>query len=233
MNIALAHLTLNDLTLQWRYRIIAAYIVVIGIYCAILIAAGALVPGWVVAALVYSDPAVLGYFFLGGLMMLEKSENVRAALSMSPMSPAQYLAAKSASLTFIALIAVVVLSLVSRTHLGNIWLVLFVTASTSIMYIALGAVMALRFKTVNAYLIGAVPILIPLNAPLLLMLVNPLPDIAYLIPPLAQFKLLLVGFNASVITPAGFLMALVSTFGGAVLSFWAAARYLQREFGAK
>lgn len=117
MTPSLVALIQNDFRLQWRYRIIAAYIVVVALYATVIISAQDALPNWAIAILIYSDPAVLGFFFLGGLMMLEKGENVRAALAMSAISPTQYLAAKSISLTFIALGAVMVLALLSLIHI--------------------------------------------------------------------------------------------------------------------
>ena len=132
---AIVQIVQNDFTLQWRYRIIAAYAVVIAIYFVLIRLWAAELPDWVVPALIYSDPAVLGFFFLGGLMMLERGENVRAALASSPMSAGQYLVAKSISLTAIALGAVLVLSLAAGRSFEALGLILLATTCASIFFI--------------------------------------------------------------------------------------------------
>ena len=51
-------------------------------------------PAWAPAFIIFTDPAALGFFFLGALMMLERSEGVRTALAVTPLSAADYLTAK-------------------------------------------------------------------------------------------------------------------------------------------
>lgn len=233
MMASLFALTQNDFRLQWRYRIIAAYMVVIALYAIIITTANNILPAWAVAIVIYSDPAVLGFFFLGGLMMLEKGENVRAALAMSAISPAQYQAAKSISLTIIALGAVLVLALCAQLPLTALPLVLFATATTSVMFICIGAVVALKFNTINGYLIGSVPLVTPLIAPAALNLFDPLPLYAFALPPTAQLKLLLVGFGVGSTSEATIAVCGVSCLAGAIGSFLIAEQLLKSELGDK
>ncbi len=233
MTASLFALTQNDFRLQWRYRIIAAYMVVIALYATIIITANEILPEWAIAIAIYSDPAVLGFFFLGGLMMLEKGENVRTALAVSAISPAQYLAAKSISLTIIALGAVVVLALCARLPLTAFPLLLFATTTTSIMFICIGAVVALKFNTINGYLIGSVPIVTPLIAPAALNLIDPLPLYAFALPPAAQLKLLLAGFGVGSTSGATLTVCVASCLAGAIASFLIAQQLLKAELGDK
>ena len=230
---AIVQIVQNDFTLQWRYRIIAAYAVVIAIYFVLIRLWGTQLPDWVVPALIYSDPAVLGFFFLGGLMMLERGENVRAALASSPMSAGQYLFAKSISLTAIALGAVLVLSLAAGRSFEALGLILFATTCASIFFIALGAMLAIRFKTVNAYLIGSVPILLPVLAPCLLVLVEPFPAWALLLPPAPQLKLMFIGFGVGNISNEMLWLSVAALIISTVLAFWAATTQLRYELGQK
>lgn len=233
MMASLFALTQNDFRLQWRYRIIAAYMVVITLYAIIIITANNILPAWAVAIVIYSDPAVLGFFFLGGLMMLEKGENVRAALAMSAISPTQYLAAKSISLTIIALGAVLVLALCAQLPFTALPLVLFATATTSVMFICIGAVVALKFNTINGYLIGSVPLVTPLIAPAALNLFDPLPLYAFALPPAAQLKLLLVGFGVGSTSEATIAVCVLSCLAGAFGSFFIVQQLLKSELGDK
>ncbi len=233
MNGPFVKLLLTDFQLQWRYRIIAAYAVVIGLYTTIILVAQDALPHWVIAIIIYSDPAVLGFFFLGGLMMLEKSENVRLALAMSPISATQYLAAKSISLTIVAVAAVCVLSVAAQLAWHNAALVIFATICTSIMFISAGAIAALKFKTVSGYLIGSVPIITPLVAPAALLIVDPLPLFVYAIPPVAQLKLLLVAFDPE---PTAFPVLGICALGclvAATVCFIGSANFLKQELGSK
>lgn len=222
----------NDLRLQYRYGVHAAYGAVIALYVLLFIAAGPLLPGWAVALLVYSDPSALGFFFLGGLMLLEKGEGVRAALAVAPVTARDYLLAKCATLTALALVAVAGLGLAAPTPPS--WpLLLISVALTSICFIGLGAAIALRFRTVNAYLIGSAALLTPVLLPAGLALIDPLPLPMALIPPVAQFRLTLVAFGHAGATPGelALMLAVVLAAAGGALVF--AERTLRRELGRK
>jgi len=233
MNAAITQLIKTDFVLQWRYRIIAAYAFVIALYAVLIVFAGSILPSWVIALFIFSDPAVFGFFFLGGLMMLEKGENVRAALAISPASTRQYLFSKIVSLTAIALVAVLILSLVAGASAGGIALVLFATICISVAFTSIGAIVALRFKTVNGYLIGSVPFILPLIAPAAALLFEPLPIIVYALPPVAQVKLLLIALGASTSTFPVLIVCSFSCIIAAAGAFYGATQYLQRELGSK
>ena len=87
-------------------------------YVAVLIALGPRLPSAAVAFIIFSDPAALGFFFLGGLMMLERSEGVRPALAVTPLRIADYLGAKALTLTLVALCASLALYLAAG-HTGT------------------------------------------------------------------------------------------------------------------
>ncbi|MEX0627377.1 MAG: hypothetical protein WD230_01970, partial [Cucumibacter sp.] len=148
MTSRLAKLIVHDARLQRRYHIYAAYAVVVGLYMAVFHFAGDALPVWVVAVVIASDPSVLGFFFLGGLMLLEKAEMARMALAMTPVSAGDYLIAKTVTLTAIALVAVTLLGIVSP-HPLNWPLYLGSVALVSIEFVGIGAAFALRFRTVT------------------------------------------------------------------------------------
>ena len=79
------HLLRHDARLQWRYGIYAAYGVVLAFYVALLVSGRQRLPAWVPGVIIFTDPAALGFYFLGALMMLERAEGVRTALAVSPL----------------------------------------------------------------------------------------------------------------------------------------------------
>lgn len=222
----------HDARLQRRYYIWAAYGVVVALYAAFLYFGGAAVPAWSAALVIASDPAVLGFFFLGGLMLLEKAEAARMALAMTPVSAFDYLAAKTVTLTAIALIAVVALGLLMRFSIN--WPVYLATVVlVSVEFIGLGAAMALRFKTVSGYLIMSGGLLLPLVLPGGLAFIEPMPGWAIALPFAAPMRLLLVSLGGAEAW-AGEIAAML-----AVTALYAAAGFgigiieLQKEFGRK
>lgn len=228
----LATLIAHDARLQFRYGIYFAYAFVLAFYIIVLLYAGPYLPAWLPALIIFTDPAVLGFFFLGALMMLEKAEDARSALAITPISAADYFWAKTTTLTTMALIAVAILT--PFLHEAVNWPMLFaIVALTSIHFIGIGVLTAFYFKTVTSYLIGAAGFLIPIIAPGFIALMDPMPLWAILIPSVSQFKLILIATGATSANAgeiaAMFIIALLAALG----TVWLAIRSLKKELGSK
>jgi fluoroquinolone transport system permease protein len=228
MNAFLA-LARHDARLQFRYGIYLAYAFVLALYVAFLTGLGSLLPPWVAAVIVFSDPAALGFFFLGALMMLERSERVRSALAVTPLSPAAYVAAKAVTLTAMALVACAALGL-ALGEAADLPLLLGTVALTSLQYVGIGVPVALRFRTVTGYLVGAGALLTPLIAPGFLALLDPMPLWLAVVPAISQMRLMLIATGAATADPLGLAVMLAVSAVAAAGALWFAVSDLTREF---
>jgi fluoroquinolone transport system permease protein len=219
----------HDVRLQYRYGIYAAYAVVVALYVGVLLAAGEQLPDWATAFIIFSDPAALGFFFLGALMMLERSEGVRVALATTPIAPMDYLWAKMLTLTGLALVACLALFLAHRS--GDPVLLSVAVALTSFQFIGIGVPIALRFRTVSGYLMGSTGFLTPVIAPAFLALLDPFPLWLAVIPSVSQFRLMLVATDAATAGPAEIAAMVIVCLVAALAAFWIARRALAAEFG--
>jgi fluoroquinolone transport system permease protein len=226
----LVALVRHDMRLQARYGIYLAYGFVVAFYVVVLIGLGQLLPSWAVGVLLYSDPAAVGFFFLGALMMLEKGEGVRVALAAAPAGAADYLAGKVISLTGLSLLASLII--IAAVH-PDADLALLVSGQllTSVSLLGLGVPLALRFRTVNGYLVGAGAALTPFLLPAALALLEPMPVWALLWPPAAQLRLLLVATSHGDATPVEIVLMLAVMLVFAVASVAVALVSLRRELG--
>lgn len=227
MSAALA-LVRHDLRLQYRYGIFAAYGFVVGFYVLVILLGREYLPDWAIAFLIYSDPAAVGFFFLGALMMLEKSENVRGALAVSPATATAYLAGKTVTLCGLALVAALIVLLVHGAA-PNPALLIAAVALTSVCFLAIGVPIALRFRTVNGYLIGSAGLLTPIIGPAFLALLDPFPSWLLLWPPTAQFRLMLVALGYAPADGLEVAAMLIVALPAAVAAVWFAHRVLVRE----
>jgi len=123
--------------------------------------------------------------------MLEKGEGVRAALAITPLRARTYLAAKAATLSSISIAACAIL-IVVHGGVANPALLLLAVALSSLAFIGLGIPIALRFRTVNGYLVGSASFLTPVIALAGLALIEPMPVWMAVWPPVAQFRLVLL-----------------------------------------
>ncbi|MGV8833501.1 MAG: hypothetical protein ACOH2N_16130 [Devosia sp.] len=219
----------HDLRLQFRYGIYLAYGFVVALYAACLVWGAAYLPTWAPAAIIFTDPAALGFFFLGALMMLERAENVRMALSTTPVTGLDYYLSKLLTLLGLSLSAGLVLLIVRGSD--NAPLLLASVALTSVQYVAFGVLAAYQFRTVSGYLIGSAVILTPLIAPGFLALLAPFPNWLVVIPAVSQLRLFLVATHAEAATPAALAAMLTICAIAAGGASWLAVRRLRQEFG--
>jgi fluoroquinolone transport system permease protein len=221
-----------DVALQHRNGIYYAYAFVVAFYAAIIHFAGPALPAAAVGFIIWSDPAVLGFFFLGALMMLEKAEGARAALGVSPASPLDYILAKTVTLTALAVVAVAITGAVSPRQVD--WPVLIAsTVLVSVQFIWLGIPVALLFRTVSEYLIGAAGLLTPVILPGLLAFYDPMPWWAVPIPAASQLKLILMGVGAGTAGGAQLAAMFLVASAAAAGCLWFALRTLSKELGAQ
>ena len=225
----LVPLLVHDARLQYRYGVYAAYAFVVIFYASLLHWGDAWLPTWTVAFIIFTDPAALGFFFLGALMMIEKSELVRMALAASPMTARQYYASKLLTLLGLSLVACIVLLMV-RGGSDNAPLLLLAVVLTAAQYIGLGVLTAYRFATVNGYLIGSAAMLTPLIAPGFLALLDPLPIWILLLPAASQLRLIMVATGSADATLVELILMIGVCRAAAALASWLAIARLRREF---
>lgn len=87
-------LFLWDIRFQAKYGFYFLYAVLTVIYTIIILA----VPeNWrekTATVLIFSDPAAMGLFFMGAIILLEKSQHTPCAFAVSPVRPAEYIILK-------------------------------------------------------------------------------------------------------------------------------------------
>jgi fluoroquinolone transport system permease protein len=109
-----------------------------------------------VSIMIYSDPAAMGLFFMGAIVLLEKSQRVLDTLAVSPVKAHEYVIAKTVSLLLISVLVALVLALVAG--IGNIPQVLMATALTSMIFTLLGLIAAAKINSLNRYIFMTVPL---------------------------------------------------------------------------
>ena len=164
----LLKLTLSDVRFQLRYGFYLLYAIFAALYVFLLL----LLPGtWRLKAgaiLIYSDPAALGLFFMGAILLLEKSQRVLAALAVSPVKVGEYILAKVFSLCLISVAVSLLLAQVAGIpHLG---LVAAGTALSSVAFSLLGIVVGAKVGSLNQYVLATLPLEVALFLPPLLYL---------------------------------------------------------------
>lgn len=120
-----------------------------------------------IVMLIFSDPVMLGFLFIGALLLFEKNARTYQAIAVCPIKPWAYLWSKAISLSILALICSVGLALGTagwRIH----WPVFILAVSyASIVFIFLGFAGAARVKNFNQYILIIPLFLLPACLPFL------------------------------------------------------------------
>jgi hypothetical protein len=120
-----------------------------------------------VAPLVIMNLQITTFFFVTGLILLDRDEGTLTALGASPLSAGQYLAAQVTTLTVLAAAETVVIIWIGFGLGGSWFLILPGIALLGVIYTGFGAVIAARYESVNALLLPASVVITLLLFPLL------------------------------------------------------------------
>lgn len=130
-----------------------------------------------VSILVFTDPAAMGLFFMGAIVLFEKSQRVIESLSISPIHIIEYIFSKVLSIALISLISALLIAL-SVYIKGSVFFsglshfILFSTAIvlSSILFSLLALGCAALSKTLNQFMIFTIPFEVLLMTPPILLI---------------------------------------------------------------
>lgn len=217
----LASLARLDWVLAWRRGVIGAAAAVVVIYVTLLRVMPEAAASVVLPYLVFSDPAALGFFFVGGIVLADRSEGTSAAVSVTPASPLAVLVGRVGVLAAVGTVGG--LAVAAGSGLGERWFT-FVPGVllTALLYTSFGYAVALRARSVNDYFARATLWSIPLFVPLVAVGLGTSEWILALWPTTAA--LLLLGGGADGLVAAVALSVLA--VGAAGVGRWALAELI-------
>jgi fluoroquinolone transport system permease protein len=220
-----------DGRLQFRYGFYAVYAVVTVLFGLGLSGLPASVRTDALVMVLFADPGFLGFYFVGALVLFEKNEGVLHALVASPLSPDEYLVSKTLSLSFIATVGALVITLfVHGTGFQPVWFLVGL-GLTAGLFVLVGFSAVARFDSLNAYFLTAIVYIVPLSLPLLDHFAVVESPLFYLFPTQASLVLIGAAFEPTPVWELAYAVGyLVVGIGvAAVLARRAFERHIVRE----
>jgi fluoroquinolone transport system permease protein len=150
------NLLIWDMRFQARYGFYLLYGFLTIFYMVVLFALPASVKSKVAAMLIFSDPAAMGLFFMGAIVLLEKSQRVTSFMAITPIKAFEYVGSKVLSLNAIALVVAAVLSIASGTK--SIALALMGTFLAGSVFTLFGVIVATKTSSLNRFLLLTIPV---------------------------------------------------------------------------
>lgn len=157
----------NDIKLQYRHGFYYAYLFVSIFYIVILKYIPLSMKDLVSAFVIFTDPAVFGFFFIGAIMLLERGQSTLEGLFITPVSIHEYFCSKLISLTLIAQASSFIIVFFIYGTSFNMLALFIGVLLTSAFFITIGLGMATYAKSFNSFIFQAVMYLSVLFLPVL------------------------------------------------------------------
>lgn len=157
-------LFLGDIRFQLKYGFYLIYLIFTLIYIALLYAFPLSWRRTAGILMIFSDPAEIGLYFMGAIVLFEKSERVLSSLAVSPVSPAEYVLSKLCAL---AVISTAVASAIGfgAGIVGNAAVFLPSFFFCSCLFSAVGLIIAAGISTLNGFILATILPQLIINIP--------------------------------------------------------------------
>ena len=158
-----------DVRLQLRngFYYAAAFIVVILILVVGLLGLPAEAVAFMLPLIILQNVTINTFYFLAGLVLLEKGEGTLEALIVSPLRVREYLGSKLATLVTLCIFENVALVLVLYGPAANLALLVLAVVLLGIFMALAGFIVVARYESINTFLFPSVVVTVALTIPLL------------------------------------------------------------------
>ena len=163
----LAAIVRLDLRLQLRNGFYYAVAFVLACWFLLLTRLPAIDWGYVLPAVVFGNLVMVNFYFVAGLVLLEKGEGTLEAQVVTPLADWEYLASKTATLTALSLVEQVVI--VWSAHGGGFAVGPLVAGIVlaAILYTLAGFLLIARYRSINEFMFPSVFFTAVLSLPML------------------------------------------------------------------
>lgn len=156
-----------DMLIQFRQGFYYAALFVIALWALLLSVLPDEAVDLFLPFVIFFDLSIFGFYFMAGMLFLEKGEGVLHALVVTPMRTTEYLVSKALSLAFLAVVVSVAVVLIGFGPRINWLLFIPAVAFNSWMLVLVGFVLATRYNAVNEFLIPSIIYMVPSQLPAL------------------------------------------------------------------
>ena len=159
----------GDIRFQFKYGFYFLYLVFSILYTGLLYAFPLEWREMTGIVMIFTDPAAMGLFFMGAIVLFEKSERVLDSIAISPVKPVEYVLSKLFSIAIISTLVGLVIGMTSGS-ISSIFMFITSVFLCSWLFSSVGLIVASHVTTLNQFIIATIP------AEILIMV----PAIAYL-----------------------------------------------------
>lgn len=184
-----------DIRLQYRngFYFAAAFVAIISVFVLRWLALSNL--GYLLPALVFSNLLINTFYFISGLILLEKGEGTLEAQIITPMRSWEYLASKVITLSLLAIMENFFIVIFAFGFNFDFFLLAIGLLLVSIIYCLFGFIVVIRYESINEFLFPSFIYTLVLPLPMLYYFEIWQHAVYYLHPVFAPFLLLAAAFQ--------------------------------------
>jgi fluoroquinolone transport system permease protein len=148
-----------DILFQIKHGFYYLYAIICVVYILILLNLPPLLKNHILPEMLFFEPSLVGYSFVGGILLLEKDQNILENLFITPLRIDEYIISKVISLSLLGLLTGCVITLGGVGMQINFLALFMGLILTGILFTLLGISLACRVKNLNGYILVSFPVL--------------------------------------------------------------------------
>ena len=218
----------GDIRFQFKYGFYFLYVIFTILYTSLLFALPAAWRERAAALMIFSDPAAMGLYFMGAIVLFEKGERVMDSIAISPVKPTEYVVSKLISIALISTAVGLFIGFGGGIVSNPLLFVLGVFLG-SCLFSAAGLMIAANIATLNQFIVATIPAEIIINVPAIAWLFGWKPALMILHPGVCIIELCR---NGTMALPAAFILVFWTMLAG-LLACRVVAKSLRSLGGVK
>lgn len=155
----------NDVRLQFRHGFYHVYLIISTIYIVGLKLLPVPMRMLALPVIIFSDPGMLGFYFIAALVLFEKEARSLQAVNVTPLRPGEYLLAKAISLSTLAILASTVVAVLVWGPKPQLFLLIPLVGLCGAVVVFAGFSLAARHRTFSLFLLQSFPVLFLIGLP--------------------------------------------------------------------
>ena len=154
----------GDIRFQFKYGFYFIYLIFSLMYIGMLFTFPTAWRAKAALLMIFSDPSAMGLYFMGAIILFEKSERVLDSIAVSPVKPMEYVLSKLVSIGLIATVVGLAIGIAAGIVINPFFFIIGVFLC-SCLFSAVGLIVACKTTTLNQFVIATIPAEILINVP--------------------------------------------------------------------
>lgn len=189
-------LLIGDIRFQFKYGFYFLYLIFTILYISLLYALPVAWRERAAVLMIFTDPAAMGLYFMGAIVLFEKGERVLNSIAISPVRPMEYVVSKLISIALISTAAGLLIGFSGGGAVANPLFFVSGVFLGSCLFSAVGLMVAANAATLNRFIVATIPAELIINVPAIAWLFGWKPGGLILHPGVCIIELCQNGANA-------------------------------------